>query len=450
MTLLKTNDPANESLFSQLQGNILKGHGRDHTTHIFFQFKNDSHEEFKLFLATFSREVTSFKKQLAETNNYKTKGISGDTFYNISFTASGLVFLNQDIKNFETTFKNGMKNATSLNDLKSDKWELGYTKKIDGKILIADDNKDRLSNSSRKLIERLNEFSTILKIEYGDVIRNANGDGLEHFGYVDGISQPLFLEEDLENYISKHDTSKNYLEFDPSASIDTVLINDPLVHDKNAFGSYFVYRKLEQNVRDFKRAEEKVAKKLNAKNPEISGAYLVGRFEDGTPVTLSNEEGLINSGSFNDFNYSNDSKGSKCPFHAHIRATNDRTHSHKEHIMARRGITYGHRNTPMNIEQIHEQFPSKDVGLLFMSYQSSIENQFEYIQKLANDTKNKGKHIDPIIGQDGDKNKSIGDLPSEYNNENSMKTIEFNSYIKLKGGDYFYTPSITFLNKINH
>lgn len=448
MNLLKAKDPENERLFSQLQGNILKGHGRNHTTHIFFQFKKDSLKEIKHFFATFSREVTSFKKQLAEAEDYKSNGISGDTFYSISFTASGLEFLNQNIEKFEASFKKGMKNATSLEDAEVKSWELGYSKKIDGKILIADDNKERLGDATRKILERVKAFSSILQIEYGDVIRNANGDGLEHFGYVDGISQPLFLEEDLEAYIINNNTSKDYLKYDPSAEISTVLVNDPLVRDKDAFGSYFVFRKLEQNVRDFKRAEEKIDAKQYRQYEEIAGGFLFGRFEDGTPITLSDKEGLVNSGKFNDFNYSNDPKGSKCPFHSHIRATNDRTTSHKKHIMARRGITYGHRNTPMNVEQTHEQYPTKDVGLLFMSYQSSIENQFEYIQKLANDSKNNGKHLDPIIGQNGGNNKSSFEFPKSYD-DSERNTIEFNSYVKLKGGDYFYTPSITFLNKIN-
>ncbi len=43
-----------------------------------------------------------------------------------------------------------------------------------------------------------------MAIEYGSIIRNANKDGIEHFGYVDGISQPLFLKEEVDEWMKFH------------------------------------------------------------------------------------------------------------------------------------------------------------------------------------------------------------------------------------------------------
>jgi len=53
-----------------------------------------------------------------------------------------------------------------------------------------------------------------------------------------------------------------------------------------------VFRKLEQNVWGFKKREEELAHDLGLKEEEEerAGALIVGRFEDGTPVTLSATE----------------------------------------------------------------------------------------------------------------------------------------------------------------
>lgn len=210
---------------------------------------------------------------------------------------------------------------------------------------------------------------------------------MEHFGYVDGISQPLFFFDEVKD---NKDANTTPIFFDPSASLDLVLVSDTLVADakEDAFGSYFVFRKLEQRVRSFKTAEKELATKLGLKgdDAELAGAMIVGRFEDGTPVTMHKEAGMVSSGITNNFNYKDDGKGAKCPFHSHIRKANPRNTDDKKHIMARRGIPYGRRDVSTEIDPSIPQMPDVGVGLLFMSFQKSIANQFEFIQKTwAND-----------------------------------------------------------------
>ena len=163
-----------------------------------------------------------------------------------------------------------------------------------------------------------------------------------------------------------------------------------LVKDPNSgrgsqrYGSYFVFRKLEQNVKGFKDAETQLAEvlKLEGEEAERAGALVVGRFEDGTPVTLQKDEGMHNP-VFNNFNYQNDTKGSKCPFQGHIRKVNPRNASTKSrieergHRIARRGITYGKRRKDLTDR------PMGNVGLLFMCFQADIAKQFEHLQKMA-------------------------------------------------------------------
>ena len=50
---------------------------------------------------------------------------------------------------------------------------------------------------------------------------------------------------------------------------------------------------------------------------------IVGRFDDGTPLTLQRTDGAAQA-IMNNFTYDSDGDGHKCPFHAHIRKTNPR------------------------------------------------------------------------------------------------------------------------------
>ena len=177
-------------------------------------------------------------------------------------------------------------------------------------------------------------------------------------------------------------------------ALDQVLIKDPATTEENSFGSYFVYRKLEQNVKAYKENEIALAKELfgakaNQQQKELTGAYLMGRFENGMPVLMSDQQHMLNGtkvdnkkvGDINDFDYKNDPDGAKCPFHSHVRKTNTRKEHDKAQIMARRGIVYGQRDVHPNDAKL-EEMPTEDVGLLFMAFQNSITGQFEIMQKF--------------------------------------------------------------------
>jgi deferrochelatase/peroxidase EfeB len=94
---------------------------------------------------------------------------------------------------------------------------------------------------------------------------------------------------------------------------------------QDCFGSYLVFRKLEQNVRGFKHREEQLARWLGLKGSAVqkAGALIMGRFTDGTPLTSSAVNGM-NEGVPNNFNYAEDTDGTRCPFSAHIRKVNPR------------------------------------------------------------------------------------------------------------------------------
>ena len=458
---LNPTDLSNFELLSNLQGNILKGHGREHTTHIFISFIASKVSQAKKWVKGYADEtLTSAQRQLKEREVFKRNGIPGGLFSSFYLTAKGYTALGLTAP-ADASFAVGMNSPATqakLSDPPAAAWETGYQGAIHAMILLAHDSPEAMGTAAKTIIDDVSKFSKILHVEYGHAIRNANGDGIEHFGYVDGVSQPLFLQDEVDDF-KKGKTLP--LVWDPEASLSLVLVGD-IAGDATAKGSFFVFRKLEQQIRAFKEAEEKLAENLGLAvgEEERAGAMLVGRYEDGTPLTLNEEDGIIASGAENNFNYNSDTSGAKCPFHAHIRKSNPRGEARgagvpaetlvneKKHIMARRGIPFGHRDVNTVTDPSIPQSPVDGVGLLFMSYQASIGNQFEFIQQ--NWVNNPGfPHAndgsDPILGQGIVSN---GKFAVKYGVAGSKIAKPFNSFVTLKGGEYFFAPSVKFLKAL--
>jgi Dyp-type peroxidase family len=477
-TNIDFHDPNFSTLLSSIQGNILKGHGRNHTTNIFVEFKPGKQKEAKKWIADYSEHVTSAGEQLFDTEKFKAKKSTGAPFSTLYISGSGYKYLGLDTSGFDDEFVKGMKDAQGrLKDTPESFWYAGFRGEIHMLILLADNDQMRMANTSKSLLQDLvDEIADIKTVEYGHAIRDANGVGLEHNGYADGISQPLFLKGDISDF--ENANPKPWV-YDPTATLALVLKKDPLATSEEDFGSFFVFRKLEQNVRGFKHEEEvvlvdKLQKAAGAAKPKLhfgnedgdrAGAMVVGRYEDGSPVTVSKFNNFPDAANFNNFNYDKDKEGAKCPFHAHIRKANPRSGpDDKTHVMARRGIPFGQRDVPTETDPSAEQSPTGGVGLLFMSYQQSLAGQFEFIQsKWINEpnfpqpeTQPGGPSgSDPLIGEDpaGDPKKFIskGSFPIEYDNKNpaNFTSQEFHSFVKLKGGEYFFAPSLAFLKNIN-
>jgi Dyp-type peroxidase family len=456
---LKTNnimpinqfDLKNRPLLDGIQGNILKSHGRSHTANLFISGKNGKTGEVKKWLKSLVEGddaiIKSGYSQLRSNQLWKTEKVDSGIFACIHISAKGYEYLALDKDKLKSnTFGKGMAKA-GLKDPLPVKWDKGVTDDAHFMLLIADGKEANVKAKALEIQGDINAFATVDATVFGNAVRNSEGAGIEHFGYVDGISQPLFFEDEIVNYKEENNIKGKTFKFNPSFESDLVLVSDPFAKGKNNQGSFFVFRKLEQDVKGFKKAEEELANALGltGEAKELAGAMLVGRFEDGTPVQVSHEAGIINSAVFNNFQYPKDDF-SKCPYHAHIRKTNPRSEldDAKVRTMARRGIPYGTRTDDPNDGKIFNK-PKGEVGLLFMSYQASIETQFEVIQKfwandpnfLKNDT-----GIDPIIGQGG--------FPANghYDINGTKKDATFDQFVHMKGGGYFFAPSMEFLKNV--
>lgn len=452
-------DPENpgkyQGLLEDLQGNILKGHGRDYSVHLFLQWKPEQVQEAKQWIQTFTQTyVTSAKQQADEALRYRQEEIPGEIFANFFLTRKGYEALGFEPFQVpkDQPFTMGMKNeqirTEFLHDPPVEEWEEGYQNEIHSLLLIADDNLINLLQTVNQITQKLLQVAVIVHREDGFILRNKAGQIIEHFGFVDGVSQPLFIKRDI---VKAQTNDCNFSQWDSRASLDIILVKDPNGQTEDSYGSYLVYRKLEQNVQGFRQDEQKLAQTLNIKN-ELAGALVVGRFSDGTPVTKSDIPTYAVTPT-NNFNYDEDTAATKCPFHAHVRKTNPRGDTgrvesspgfdealtvERRHRIARRAVSYG-ENDPTKA-------PETGSGLLFLCFQANIENQFNFIQsRWANPDRfvKVGVGPDPLIGQPEGKQK----WPKKWG-ESETQDYDFQLWVTMKGGEYFFAPSIRFLTHL--
>ena len=407
--------PQEKSFMQNLQANILKGHGREHVALLFLSVKDVG--KARSFLRAYP--VTDSHRQFLETEAFQRTRTPGGVVRLVFLSKTGLGKFGHasQFAGFGL-FNGGMAADTAVLDAGTTaSWQSELKKPIDVLLLVAYHHETELAGMVGKMVEDFDEDGSpfeVVFVQEGRANKNSDGEGIEHFGYVDGRSQPLMIRSAINDEKSKKGGGIGT--YDPTAPLGQFVVPDPLAAD--TFGSFFVFRKLEQNVAGFKQAEAALAKDLGLVNPddERAGAQVVGRFEDGTPLTLHD----VAQGApvVNDFDYNGDAAGTRCPFHAHIRKTNPRGSSpggpafDKTVQMARRGITYGCRmQDPVSKELIDQ--PNDGVGLLFMSYQASIEKQFHFMQESwANNAgfPNAGVGIDPVIGQLGPQGTAAGQV----------------------------------------
>ena len=203
-----------ETWLKNLQGNILSGHGRDHTVHLFLHLPSDV-QDAKKVIAGLSRYVTSAWKQEIERQQYRDYRIPGALFGTLHLSASGYLKIgisedklkdefpeDEDTGKPRSNFVEGMaKHAhDDFGDPPQTNWDCGFKKaKIDAMLLLADDDKDFLLREARGIMDALETQCDIVHVERGTALRNDDNEGIEHFGYVDGRSQPLFLSTDFQD-----------------------------------------------------------------------------------------------------------------------------------------------------------------------------------------------------------------------------------------------------------
>ncbi|MEQ1497394.1 MAG: cytochrome P450 [Novosphingobium sp.] len=319
----------------------------------------------------------------------------------------------------------------------------------------------------------------------------------EHFGYRDGISQPVIAgtqrglrgvaaRDVLEpgEMILGYANAEGYLPPSPQLPVEADVrgalpasgVSDPSRYpdfgeaaqersprDFGRNGTYLVLRELKQDVAGFEGWLDAAADQLGqgglaelyrlvGQRPdrEWIKAKLMGRWPSGRPLVGNPINRLSTPGSIeaeldNDFAYgSDDPHGLACPFGAHIRRTNPRDSKQpgdpaeqvitNRHRLLRRGRTYTRPETG-------------EKGLLFASICADIERQFEFVQQFwANAPAFHGleREPDPIIGSDPVDPRSGCPLGRVFTIPTAAGPIRIEgmkSFVQTMGGGYFFLPS---------
>lgn len=283
-------------------------------------------------------------------------------------------------------------------------------------------------------------------------------EGIEHFGFKDGSSQPVIEGSDTvahpgQDIIKPGEFILGY----PNESGN--IVNPLLVPEIGSNGTFVVYRKLYQDVALFRKFTTDVASDLSPplNNADLVAAKMVGRWRSGAPLVLKpdDDDPLLGNdpNKNNDFNYyQEDRQGLKCPIGSHIRRVNPRdalfrdnpklskSEVNKRRII-RRGISYG-SIMPADIQQDD----AVDRGLIFITIQSSIAQQFEFVQQQWMNNPiflGLSKDKDPIAGNS---NKDA-DMTIQRNHI-SEKLWDLPRFTITRGGCYLFLPGLKALQKL--
>ncbi|KAJ7512496.1 fungal peroxidase [Mycena galericulata] len=349
-----------------------------------------------------------------------------NTALNIAFSHTGLLALNVSDTLGDPLFSAGQAlNANNLGDPGTTNWVPQFVgTSIHGVILLSSDTVDNINTTWASLQPELgNSITEIYSLQAA--ARPGAEQGHEHFGFLDGISNPAVV-----GFQPPHPGQ---------AVVNTgeILIGetgDPVLSSRPAWakdGSFLVFRQLKQLVPEFNKFLTDNPIHVPALTPkqgsDLLGARMVGRWKSGAPVFLSplvDDPALgADNERNNNFTYaepgqtvSNSTDQTKCPFSAHIRKTRPRAdlglpeNQTNTHHIVRGGVPYG---PEVSAAEAASNTTETERGLAFVCYQSDIGQGFAFLQQFWANGPNfvhPNTGFDPIIGQAGDAQRVVNGL----------------------------------------
>lgn len=429
------------------------------------------------------------------------------TALQVAFTAQGLRALGvppEIIEGFSPEFLSGMANknrARRLGDIGANAWteeKWGTDKTMPHLLVMFFAKREQLA----AFIDRCTEVDWP---EAFDVIRwlgTEDLDGVEPFGFTDGISQPTIdwnrerdvnspqidytnvvaLGEFLLGYPNEYDKYTTRPLLDPDLSNRHLLDAEdvPRKKDLGRNGTYLVFRQLRQHVRTFWEFAKEQSGGDEGAAEKLAAAF-VGRTRQGSPLVRSQEKRIPGVGDdpddvcLNQFTFAKDPAGTRCPFGAHVHRANPRNTDYpgrptgleklvtmlgfgprgfrhdlmspvRFHRVLRRGREYGSQILPFETSARHLA-EEAERGLHFICLNANVSRQFEFLQNAwMNSSKFSGLtgEADPLLGNreplPGCPFTNEFTQPRENGSPRHVGSVP--QFITLEGGAYFFLPSL--------
>jgi Dyp-type peroxidase family len=330
---------------------------------------------------------------------------------------------------------------------------------LDGVFLLAGGTSKAVDDEADRVLDFLGSSVAVSFDQTGNT-RPGPARGHEHFGWLDGVSQPGI------NGLTTPFPGQEML--DPGLFVFGYPGGPQPTLPWMRNGSFMVFRRLVQLVPEFDQFLLSQARLLGM-DPVLLGARMVGRWKSGAPLALTPAQDDTALGKDaqqnNDFDFADDPDQRRCPFGAHIRKTNPRKDIPKTaldpHRIIRAGIPFG---PEVNDAESSAGKTQQDRGLLFVCYQTSISQQFEFVQGSWS---NNPRFVSPIVPKprpDGSGPVTVGFDPligqakppevarttdepiPNYPTGNSRSTLNLaQAFIVPTGSGYFFMPSISAL-----
>jgi Dyp-type peroxidase family len=292
--------------------------------------------------------------------------------------------------------------------------------------------------------------------------------GVEHFGFADGMSQPVVEGSGQEEGLSEAERQRSLI------AAGEAVLGYPNGYGEltpwprllagggdEAFGrngTYLVMRQLSQDVARFwtfldDRTKDAAGGSSRERMDRL-GAALVGRWPSGAPLVLSPHRDDPDLGTANAFGFAEvDPFGERCPLGAHVRRANPRDALVSDaalslelanlHRIIRRGRVYG-----PGLDDVFTD-DGRDRGLFFLCVNANIERQFEFVHHTwLNNPKFGGVNAerDPIVGNEGrpepECSFTIQDVPFR------RRVRGIPSFVTVRGGAYLFLPGIAALRTL--
>jgi Dyp-type peroxidase family len=448
---------------TDIQGFVLRGYNMPVARYLFLHFED----------ATRARSLVDRLLGSVTTGQRWDSGKPASTL-NIAFTHLGLAALDlpdATLLTFPVEFQQGMKKrAAILGDIgrnSPERWdECWRTCQVHAWIGINAQSPEALDAACAEVTALLEETGGAIQLASQDaagVVIDGKLTTREHFGFTDGFGNPDYLGVERSSQPGQGKlmpdgswaplaTGELLLGYADEAGELPVA---PVPHLLASNGTFMVYRKLHQNLATFRSYLDEHAA-LYGGGKEKLAAKLIGRWRDGTPIELSPDRPdpsiAQDPSRSTNFTFGADPEGTRCPMGAHVRRVHPRdafgfdSKLIDRRRITRRGLPYG--PFAADGEAASDQ---EERGVIFMALNANISRQFEFVQQqwveYGNDA-HLGNQKDPLMGNHGGLGRFVVQGDASAANP-PFVCGNLPNFVELRGGDYFFLPSITALGMIS-